>query len=290
MRITDLGLFSGEIELASFSLLKESTRSTYMVRKITGLDAEEITPKFYAFGKTTGKRFYDFGLRARDIVMNIILNPNFGFSESYSDLRDNLYSGIAAQRSGLVTLRFNSGGATVSQLNGFVTKIEVDYFDNKPAMQMTFRCDDPMFRGLAPVKLVGAEIPPPNPLYIPDSQSSAPHGVLLNFTVTAAVNSLILQDAAANPDWVFEVFPNPTVGTFAVNPQFAVGDKIVLSSEYSDKYVYMIRGGVTSYLSDKITVGSIWPVIFPGQNALYLGTPAAFTVDQIMYYPAYWGI
>src|SRR4029077_11294562 len=141
-------LFAGKIEAISFSLSKSDPSAQYMVRNMIGLDTEELIPRFYGFGLVTGPKYYDFKLKPRLIVIRIVLNPRFNIDESYSDVRDTLYRAISAARTGLVTLQFNSGGTTVAQIMGFITKFEVPYFTPLPEVQITVRCDDPMFRAI----------------------------------------------------------------------------------------------------------------------------------------------
>ena len=73
-------------------------------------------------------------------------------------------------------VRFYSGGASISKLEGFITKLEAGYFNKTPEAQLTFRCNEPMFRGVNPVRLTGTQIPAKNPMRIADSSSTAPHG------------------------------------------------------------------------------------------------------------------
>lgn len=282
MRVTNVSLFAGKIEAISFSLSKSDPSAQYMVRDMIGLDTDELIPRFYGFGLQTSPKYYDFKLKPRLIVIRIVLNPRFNIDESYSDVRDTLYRAISAARTGLVTLQFNSGGTTVAQIMGFITKFEVPYFTPLPEVQITVRCDDPMFRAINPVVYKPADLKTVNPIIIADSLSTAPHGIKFQLTFKAASPALTIQDAATNPEWVFKVMPSGG---------FLAGDVVYFTSEYtSNKQLYMVRAGVTTYLVDKIQSNSIWPIVFPGGSTFYFLEIANFDWNTLEYHAAYWGV
>src|SRR4249919_1959954 len=116
MRITDVAVYAGRPEgaeeLFTFSLSKSDPTSQYMVREMTGMDVEDLVPKFYGFSLKSKNKFYDFVMKPRLVVTRIVLNPRFKLDESYSDVRDNLYRSISAVRTGVVVMHFNSSGTT----------------------------------------------------------------------------------------------------------------------------------------------------------------------------------
>ena len=283
MRVTNVGLYSANFaEPITFSLRDADPSAQYMVRTIIGLDAEELVPKFYGFGVTNTKsRLYDIGMKPRDIVIRVVLKPRFNLDESYSDIRDDLYRAISATRTGAITLHFNSGATTVARISGFITKFEVPYFARTPEVQLTVRCNDPIFRALNPVSYLPADLKTVNPIIIPDSLSTAPHGFTMRVTFKATAAYFNVQDTASNPEWTFKVTPSGG---------FLSDDVLYFSSEFSDKYLYMIRSSVTTHLVDKINPGSVWPIIFPGANNFHFSQIASFNWNSLEYYAAYWGV
>jgi len=281
MRVTSIGLYTDDVEVATFALRKESAKSRYMVRQIVGLDADEITPKFYGFGLNGDTKFYDFSMKPRVLTIRVILNPTFALNEEYTDVRDELYKAISASRHGLVEIRLFSGGASVSNLRGFITKLEAGYFNKTPEAQLTIRCDDSMFRGVNPVRLVGDQIPATNPMRLADSSSTAPHGFTAEVTVNAPIPSFTVQQSETDPDWKFTV--TPAGG-------FLAGDVLYFSSDYGDKDLYLVRGGTKIYLIDRIQPGSVWPILFPGATMLFFVNRASFTWNYLEYHSAFWGV
>ncbi|MET0786291.1 MAG: hypothetical protein ABWY25_06255 [Paenisporosarcina sp.] len=285
MRVTNVSLYTGVsptgTEVLTFSLNKYDPDSVYMARNMIGLDGEELIPRFYGFGLQTKNKFYDFAMKPRDIVMRVVLNPRFHLDESYSDVRDDLYRAISAVRTGVVALHFNSGGTTVARIFGFITKFEVPHFSPLPEVQLTIRCNDPMFRAINSVLYDPTELPTVNPIIIADGLSTAPHGFFMQVTFKAAAPSFTIQDVPTNPDWTFKVTP---VGGFLT------GDILNFSSDYANKYLYITRGAATIYLVDKIQPDSVWPIIFPGATKFHFVDIASFNWNKLEFYAAYWGV
>jgi len=252
-----------------------------MVRQIIGMDADDLTPKFYGFGLNGVNKFYSFGLKTREIVIRVMLNPAYSLNEEVSDLREELYKAISASRSGLVELRFFSGGAALSKLQGRIVKLEAGYFNKSPEAQLTIRCEDSMFRGINPVRLNGSEIPNTSKLRLADSTSTAPHGFAASVTVMVAAPAVHIRDKETSPDWEFTVTPQGG---------FHVGDIFHFSSDFAAKALHIDRAGVIIPLVDRIEPGSIWPILFPGMTEFFFTNKAAFTWNFIEYHTAFWGV
>lgn len=282
MRLTSVQMLSPDSsQPITFNLRDVNASDRYSVRQILGLDADDIVSKFYGKGLQSGKKMYDMRLKPRDIVLRIVLQPNFRLDESPATLRDDLYRTISAVRSSGVNLQFKSGATVVANIAGFITKFEVPYFTKLPEVQITVHCDDPLFRSITPVVMKPADMSAANPTLIPDSLSTAPHGFSFQVTMTGTLASFTIQDVVSSPDWKWTV--TPAGG-------FLSGDKLYFSSEFSNKYCYMVRGVTTTHLLDKIAQTSVWPTIFPGQNSFHFVNRALFNWNTLSFLAAYWGV
>lgn len=281
MRVTTIKLLSNDIEAIRFDLRAVAAKSQYIIRNIVGLDADDLVPRFYGFSKDGAKRFYEFKPKPKDIVMRIVVNPRYNLDETNSDIRDNLYKLISATRTGLVDLEFLGGASTVARISGHIIKFEVPYFSNEPELQITIRCNDAMFRGINPVSFEADDISSTNPLVFGDSISTAPHGFSMQVTLTGTLSNFTIQDKATDPEWDFKVIPSSN---------FLSGDTIHFSSEFNNRYLYMVRSAVTTHLLDRIETTSVWPLVFPGRNELHFPDIASFDWDFISFYPAFWGV
>jgi hypothetical protein len=164
---------------------------------------------------------------------------------------------------------------------GSIVKFEVAYFNKLPEVQITIRCNNPMFRGINPVLF--EDVIEVNPILIPDSLSTAPHGFTMEVEIIDDVGSFIIQDVDGDPEWIFRI--NPDGG-------FLIGDFLYLSTEFSEKRAYIVRDPDVIQLVDRIVPGSLWPILFPGQNSFYIPDVEEhiFAIRNVEYYPAYWGV
>lgn len=281
MRVTSIAVFANESQTLKFDLRNASAQSKYVVRNILGLDAEEIIPRFYGFSKDGSKRFYDFKLPPRELVIRLTLNPRFNLNETYSEVRDDIYRAISATRTGELEFQFQVGAATVAKISGHVIKMEVAHFSSNPELQITVRCEDPIFRGTNPVEYAVADLATTNPVGIVDNLSTAPHGFKASFTMTATAASLTVQDKAIDPEWEFKIIPASS---------FLSGDVIHFSSEVNNRYLYMDRASVITSLMDMIEPSSVVPIMFPGFNEFHFVEIASFDWNELSFTPAYWGV
>lgn len=281
MKVTSIELYSNNQKAASFSFRDPTAKNPYIVQGVFGLDASEIVPKFYGSSSDGVSKFYDMGIRSREIVIRVALNPQLTLRKTYSDLRDDLYRVISSSRTGLIQLRFNNGSATVATVSGFVSKFESALFNQLPEVQLTIKCDDPMLRALEPVEVSYAVLG--TEMNVIDPYSTSPHGFTFQLTFTQDTASFVMKDSADL--WTFTVTP----GVIGANTGFKNNDTLTFSSELGQKTISIVRSAQTILLVDKVQPGSTWPVLFPGSNLLEIVT-GTFTWESLTYYPTYWGV
>lgn len=282
MKITSIELRPvGSTDVFELSFRDPSSRNPYQVKGIQGLDADEITSRYYGTGGS-GLKFYKPTLVKREPVFLMGLNPRYagGVDEnSYSSLRDRLYRAINASRTGLIEIRFLDGATPVAFLNGRVIKFEAGLFTEKPEVQITFATGYPMLRSLYRTTAgpYGS-----NDITIDDEVSTAQHGLRAQIEFTQDHSNLIITGDEPAPgrlaDWQLEI-----------NYSFKMGDKLTLANEVSGLELYVERSGGTTKLADRVKPGSIWPLVFPGKNRFRC--PAYnVTWESVSHYPTYWGI
>lgn len=275
MRVQGIDLYSNNKLIMSFNVAGPDNLNSYVLKGITGLDAEEITPLFYGQGEETNTKFYDMVLQPREIGILIGLNPNYRLNLTAGDLRGDLYKAIASSRSGLIQLRFMDNEVAVATISGFIIKLEGPVSTKEPQVQLTIRCDNPIFTSLDVMNQIVTGLSETAPLLI-DPISTAPHGFKFKLTFTGSVNPFIIQDP--NDDWVFQI-----------NYAFLSGDELYFSSVNGDKYIYRIRSAVTLHLMDVIETGSVWPILFPGENQFEINT-SSFDWNEVYWNDTHWGI
>lgn len=280
MKVTSIQFISStpdSTDTIEFSFRDPRRLQPYNVRAMVGLDADEIVPKFY-LGSNNSK-FYEMSLPKKEIVVRIELNPNPATGESYSDLRDALYKKIAAWRSGTVMFVFKNGNTNVAFIQGHVTKFEAAHFSETPEVQITVLCRYPYLLAYDRTNLDVSGLNEASTVII-DNESTAPHGMAFKLNVLATRSQFKIFEPT-NLDWSLTAVPFGG---------FLAGDEIYLSSEAENKYFYMVRAGITYPLASVISAGSVFPMIFPGENTYAIENPTSFSWAEISYYRTYWGV
>lgn len=276
MRVDRIDLYSNDNEVARFDVNVLDIRNPYVIKAITGLDGDQIVPRFYGNGLVSGTAFYDMALEPREVAMRIGLNPNYNVNASPSDLRSDLYRAVASSRGGTVKLKFNDDNSVVGVLTGVVTKFEAPIFSDTPEVQITIRCEDPIIKSDYLTSVIVADLDEAAPL-LTDPVSTSPHGFKFKLTFTGSVNPFVIRDTST-PEWKFQV-----------DYAFLSGDELYFSSETDDKYLYRVRSAVSIQLMDMIQPGSVWPIIFPGENQFdVVGT--SFVWNECFWFETHWGV
>lgn len=266
---------SSNVVVLSF---RDPTRQNpYNVKAIVGLDADEIIARYYG-GSGNSKR-HTLSMPKRTIVIRIGLNPRVGEDETFSSLRDDIYKMIASSRTGMLQLQLLNDGEAIAGISGFVTKVEAGLFNKEQEVQLTLECKDPELRGLTRTEVDVVDLDPALTV-IEDTLSTAPHGFIFELSFIDSVASLTIEDPT-DSSWSFVVTP---VGGF-LN-----GDVLHYSSELNNKHLYVVRSATTIHLADVITPGSVWPILYPGENSLEISSPTDVDWTSIEHYPTYWGV
>lgn len=279
MKLTSIDLYSNNQQVASLSFRDPRATNPYIAQSTTGLDADEIVPKYYGRSGSTGNGFHNLALLKREIVLLVSLNPQFSAGKTYSDLRDNLYRAISSSRDGTVQLRFMNGKNPLAAITGFITKFETNLQSKTPQVQMTISCDDGILRSIEEVNLYVNQLGTDTTLV--DHVSTSPHGFKFSLTLDAPTSAFTMQPDSA---------PGPAAWKFDVLYNFLADDVIHYSSVVGEKDFYITRGLVRIDLVDKILAGSQWPIMYPGGTDLQFISDGPFTWNEFTYYHTYWGV
>lgn len=276
MKLTSVELHTPDSSAICVLSFKDPRASNpYNVKAIAGLDAEEIISRPYG-GLS---KFRNLVVPKRQPIFRIGLNPRFSEGESYSSLRDDLYRMISSSRTGTIQVRFKNGTNVVAAVSGFVSKFESPQFEKTQEVILTIDCDDAELKALEPISLPTADLDTALTV-ISDPLSTAAHGFAFEMTFLGTLPSFTMFDPT-DSSWSFTVTPNSG---------FLSGDVLWFSSEYNNKYLYIVRSGEEGHLADVIYQGSIWPIIFSGSNTFSVEDSELIRWDDIRYYPTYWGV
>lgn len=209
-------------------------------------------------------------------MMRIGLNPDYNLNLRAGDLRTDLLRAIGSNRSGKVQLRLLDDEVPVGAISGFVVKFESTLSNKEPEVMITLRCDDPLIKSMYVSNQIVTDLDETNPVII-DPGSTAPHGFYFTLTFGGSVNPFVIRDTTT-PDWKFQIdYP------------FISGDELHFSSELGNKHIYRIRSGGTLHLMASLQQGSVWPILFPGENQFNIvGT--TFTWNEVYWHDTHWGV
>lgn len=265
---------------AQLSLSQASQTDSYLIKSVSGLDNAEIIPRYYGSGSSLLYGYQYYGMVPPPRVVSFLIKLNPQGSVTVGQLRDDLQRMISSSRRGSIEIRFKNQSTTVAVLYGLITKFESSIFTSDAEVQITFTCNYPFLKAPTFTDLINTSTPGAAIYTINDNVSTAPHGIRmeLQFTSSYSATSFTVQG-------IYDT----TVAPFTINYTFQNGDKLYINSEEENKSVYVLRGTSTTYLADKLSANSVWPIIFPGANSL--GFPNfAFNWLDLKYKALYWGI
>jgi len=282
MKLTNIALYSNDVEIAEFNFRDPGSENPYSVSAITGLDADVIVPKYYGTNIDGDTKYHSPSMGGRDIAMRIVLDPQWATGKGHSELRDDLYRGIASSRTGQVELHFRDGKKTKAVATGFVTVFDTDHFAPVPAVNLTIHCNDGLLKAPVPTTLNVDTLGPT--FDIVDTESTAQHGFRFAVDITFGNSQFSIADANPANTWEFSV--SPTRG-------FLLGDRVYFSSVEGDRYFYVNSQSPTGsviHMVESISADSHWPMVFPGYNPFAMSLSLPFEWVSLEHTPTYWGV
>jgi len=294
MQLSSIDLYVGTTHVSRLKLSPAEAdpfdnTTTFRLTNVTGLDADEILSTYYGTNAQTNQPFMAMSMPPREITLTLEQLPGVPTGELLSGIQGGLYSAISANRSGLVELRFNTqSDLHISSIFGYITKLESPSFAKKVEVKLTIRCDDPLFRSPTQITVV------PNmftvdgviDIYGSANDSTAPTGFQLKITFNVSTPTFIIQNPGL-VEWQFIV----NHGTIGGVVNFEAGDSLYMSSEESNKWLYLVRPTTqVIQLIDKIQPGSVWPILFPGNNVfnVFPSATGAYTWNYVKFHRRYW--
>lgn len=267
---------------AEFSLDRADTSQSYILQQGWGFDLDEINPSL--FGSFEDDEYATMQPNDRLIVMKIKLQPQLVDDETPSSLRDNIYRIISATRTGLLELRLMNQGSPVAYIRGYMKKFESDLFSSEPVIQISINCPDPIFRGVTAVNPLSILEPSPPTIaeaVIEDNISTAPHGML---------GALAFIADPVNSYFTIQGKYGTTEAPFRIDYQFQEDDFLYWDNTHEAKSLYVYRFPDTIKLLDKLHIGQVWPMIYPGYNRLGFSEPTKVGWWDLQYYHHFWGV
>lgn len=306
MRISRIEVHSNGRHQVTLNISELRHKTPYVVKAISGLDVTEVASRFYGFSHLVGEdgrrvAYHAPVLPPREIAMRVGFRPNYENYGARSKLRDELYRLLGSTRNNEVELRFFNEAEAVMNIKGKITRNEASLFTEESEMIVTVLCNDPMFRSMAeflyedPHTTVKANV---RAIKLFDKESTAQHGCLIELTMAAACNELIID--TVQTDNVSRFHLDVSSG-FLLNNQpfttFAVGDILTVDTRDALPILTLSRGALKANLMDKVVHRSVWPLIHYGENVFEIhaihyknGRVAPPTIGEIRWVSHFVGV
>jgi hypothetical protein len=253
------------------------------VRNIDGLGpvGADIVSTPFATGR--GEQYQGSSSGKRNIVMTLGLNPNW-VDQTMASLRQLLYRYLLPEQ--WTKLRFYSDHLPTVDIEGYVETFEPNIFSEDPERQISVICPKPDFVDIDPIIVTGVV-----------DDGSTEH--LINYDGNLEtgfefrVDRTIANAAYTGPLTVTVTNPGELPQIIEMNPVTIDTSKylkLVTKAQFKRIQSVAIVDGAATNLLQKMTAGSVWPVLKPGENLLQVDANENDQAWTIAYFNRFAGL
>lgn len=250
-------------------------QSGLIVKSITGLGSD-ANVNTSSIATSDGEVFNSARMKSRDIVITFIYDEQ---DPESSRLKSYKFFPIKKK----VRLAFKTG-QNDCYIEGYVEKHEITVFSEQAYGSVTITCPDPYFYSTSTgiTSLSGTDSEFEFPFYkeideegtIEMSQlrilkersvyytGNIDTGVVINIHLIGLVNDLVIYNVNTRERMTFD----DSVLTTIIGSQFKALDDIKISTVNGDKYVMLVRDGVSTNIVNAVARNSDWFVLSQGDN------------------------
>jgi hypothetical protein len=268
MRLTKLRL--NGLAVVDLPIIGATPQDVYILKGVDGLGPPEIEVRI---GDTLNAGGVYQGRRAqnRQIVALIGLNPDYSAGQVPADLRTSLYGMLSPSADDAITVQIVDDEDVVASTTGYVSKIEINPFSDKPEVQMTIDCDKQYFE--APGQLFLSPDSKPSPVI--DNVGTAPTGLHMELQFTADVTNWTITHISGRK--------------MEINYAFLTGDLLEIDTRPGQRGIWVTRVGVRTNIIWALSSDSIWHMLHGGANN-FATSSSSFDWGDVYYLPQFWGI
>lgn len=239
---------------------------------VTGLDPVKATLVSSNFSGQDGAQFQSATRTTRNITANVEFHPD-PMITTVNTLRRQFYAFFRPKSK--VTLKFyvddtDDASEDGYQIVGYVEDCSAPMFSQTPGADISIICYDPDFVDPVPITVGGmtsADVSATTIAY----PGTSPAGFVFTMNVNSAISEFTIY------------YTDPSENTYTMDfaASLLVGDHVIISTIPGQKYVNVIRAGVTSSYLYAISPQSTWPQLVEGNNTLRVvasGTPSTASI------------
>lgn len=270
MSIDKVEVTNSQGDVLTLSL--EDASNGYAVEEIGGLDPVKATIVSSSFATMDGQQYQASSRETRNITIRLGYVLNVGTDQTIRDLRAYLYQFFMPTAE--VSLDFHMADGLVVNILGRVETCEAPLFVQEPETNISIICFDPDFIDFDTVEMHSTFT----------TTDTAPHLVQVNGTVKTGLTSLSFTAPKTLSEFtIYHTTPAGAVRTMLVSAPLILNDMVNLCTIKGKKSITMTRSGVTTSLMFAVSPQSVWVLLEPGLNQLYLNasvtTPAPVLID-----------
>jgi hypothetical protein len=248
--------------------------SGLLVQDITGLDPVKATISTSEFATIDGQQYQSSRREARNIVLQIGLEPDYETGETMFDLRNQVY-GFFMPKSQVALRFYTVEGLEVDTL-GRVESCETSIFSQEPAIDISVICFDPDFLDADGTTISDETTGGTGELLI-DYDGTVGTGVKLNLELDRDIGEFALYHRT----------PDGQIRILEFSEPLLTGDVVEINTVKGEKGATLTRSTVDSPITRAITPQSVWTQLQPGANYIrvyVVGPGIPFTLSYVTRY------
>lgn len=251
------------------TLTLDDDSSGYIVEEIEGLGPVKATLVSSSFATMDGVQYQSSRRDARNILIKIVLRPDY-VTQTVRGLRQALYSYFMTKME--VSLRFYDSDGTIVNIMGRVESCDPPLFTREPRIDVSVICFDPDFLELTPITESGFTVSDTTEFAI-DYEGTVETGFLFE----------LLLDRSLTDFTIYHTPPDGSHRQLDFTASMISGDKLSISTIQGNKYVNLLRSGVSTSVLYGMPAQSNWIELQPGLNNLRVYAVGAAIPFNIIY-------
>jgi hypothetical protein len=255
------------------SLPIEEDDGEYQIANIEGLDPVKASLVSTSYAGADGEHFQSAKLPARNIKINLDLDPNFD-PKTYTDLRRDLYPFFMPKSQ--VTLRFYLTSGLYLDIVGVVEQISSPLFEEDPDVEISIMCYQPDFIDARMITIEGQTVTDVTNTEI-DYPGTVQSGTVLTLHVNRAVDEFTIYNLDEGGNLYQLDFTGDLIS----------GDELVISSLRGNKGITLTRSSVSSSFLYGRSAQSSWIEFMEGLNQFRVyavGDPIPYDLTYVVRY------
>lgn len=248
----------------------------YALEEVNGLDPVKATLVSSSYAAIDGALYQSARREPRNITMVIGLEPDY-VATSVRDLRTALYSFLMPKT--LVELRFIMEDLSTFYIMARVESLETVFFSAEPQVNVSLMCFDPDFLELDPIVEDGVTV-----------ETSTETLVTYGGTVETGFVFELLVDRILTEFTIYNRLPDDSIQSMDFAIDLESGDVLTVSTIVGNKYVNLLRAGITSSVLYGLSPQSTWLELQPGDNNLRVYAVGAPIIWSLTYSARHGGL